>query len=200
MLVRDHMSREVVSISPQKTVEDVRQLFKRRRIRQVPVQDKDKLIGIITDRDVRSARSATARVANVMTAKPFIISPDASVDEAARMMRTYKIGALPVVAEKRLEGILTASDVLDAFVELSGVGEPTYRIVLSGKKLSKQAEGRLRKIIDHNHGELKWLHHDGKHRPPETHLRVRVRRVDDVVTELEAAGFELARVVSAKKR
>jgi acetoin utilization protein AcuB len=200
MLVRDHMSRDVISIEPQRSVEDVRQLFKRRRVRQVPVQEKNRLVGIITDRDVRSARSATAKVANVMTAKPFIISPDASVDEAARMMRTYKIGALPVVAEKRLEGILTASDVLDAFVELSGVGEPTYRLVLSGKKMSKQSEARLRKIIDQNHGELKWLHHDAKQRPAETHLRLRVRRVDDVVTALEAAGFDVARVVSAKKR
>jgi acetoin utilization protein AcuB len=199
MLVRDHMSREIVSVGPQQSVEEVRQLFKRRRIRQAPVQEKDRLIGIITDRDVRSARGATAKVANVMTAKPFIISPEASVDEAARMLRTYKIGALPVVAEKRLEGILTASDVLDAFVELSGVGEPTYRLVLIGKT-SKQSESRLRRIIDHNHGELKWLHHDAKQRPPETHLRLRVRRIDDFVTELEAAGFDVARVVSAKKR
>lgn len=199
MLVRDHMSREVVSVGPQQSVEDVRQLFKRRRIRQAPVQEKDRLVGIVTDRDVRSARGATAKVANVMTAKPFIISPEASVDEAARMLRTYKIGALPVVAEKRLEGILTASDVLDAFVELSGVGEPTYRLVLIGK-MSKQSESRLRRIIDHNHGELKWLHHDAKQRPPETHLRLRVRRIDDFVTELEAAGFDVARVVSAKKR
>jgi acetoin utilization protein AcuB len=197
MLVRDHMSRNVVSVEPQQTVEDVRQLFKRRRIRQAPVQEKNRLVGIITDRDVRSAKTATAKVANVMTAKPFIISPDASVDEAARMLRTYKIGALPVVAEKRLEGILTASDVLDAFVELSGVGEPTYRLVLSGK-MNKQSEARLRRIVDHNHGELKWLHHAAK--PPETHLRLRVRRIDDVVTELEASGFDVARVVSAKKR
>jgi acetoin utilization protein AcuB len=199
MLVRDHMSRDVVTVEPQQSVEDVRKLFKRRRIRQAPVRQKDRLVGIITDRDVRSAKTATAKVANVMTAKPFIISPDASVDEAARMLRTYKIGALPVVAEKRLEGILTASDVLDAFVELSGVGEPTYRLVLSGKA-SKRSEARLRRIIDHNHGELKWLHYDAKQRPPETHLRLKVRRVDDVVTELEAAGFDVARVVSAPKR
>jgi acetoin utilization protein AcuB len=199
MLVRDHMSREVVSVEPQQSIEDVRKLFRRRRIRQAPVQQKDRLVGIITDRDVRSAKTTGAKVANVMTAKPFIIAPDASVDEAARMLRTYKIGALPVVAEKRLEGILTASDVLDAFVELSGVGEPTYRLVLCGK-MAKQSESRLRRIIDHNHGELKWLHHDAKHRPPETHLRLRVRRIDDVVTELEAAGFDVARVVSAKKR
>jgi acetoin utilization protein AcuB len=199
MLVRDHMSRDVVSVEPQQSVEDVRKLFKRRRIRQAPVQQKNRLVGIITDRDVRSAKTATAKVANVMTAKPFIISPDASVDEAARMLRTYKIGALPVVAEKRLEGILTASDVLDAFVELSGVGEPTYRLVLSGN-MSKQSEARLRRIIEHHHGELKWLHHEAKQRTPETHLRLRVRRIDDVVTELEAAGFDVARVVSATKR
>lgn len=199
MLVRDHMSRKVVSFEPQDSVEAVRKVFKRRRIRQAPVQRNDRLVGIITDRDVRSAKTATARVAEVMTAKPFVISPDASVDEAARMLRTYKIGALPVVAEKRLEGILTASDVLDAFVQLSGVGEPTYRLVVSGK-MGKPAEARLRRIIDHNHGELKWLHVDRRPRRAETHLRIRVRRIEDVVTELEAAGFDVARVVAASKR
>lgn len=199
MLVRDHMSRNVVSVEPQQSVEHVRKLFKQRRIRQAPVQRRSQLVGIITDRDVRTAKIATAKVADVMTAKPLVISPDASVDEAARMLRTYKIGALPVVAAKRLEGILTASDVLDAFVQLSGVKEPTYRLVVSGTT-SKQSEARLRRIIDHHNGELKWLHVDRKSRPAETHMRLRVRRIDDVVTELEAAGFDVARVVSSSKR
>ena len=102
----------------------------------------------------------------------------------------------PVVARREAAVDRATRHVRDQ----SGVGEPTYRIVLSGRRMSRQTEAKLRRIIEHNNGELKWLHHDTKQRPPETHERLRVRRVDDVVTELEAAGFDVARVVSAEKR
>ena len=195
MLVRDRMVRKVITTEPQRSLAEVRALLRRHRVRQVPVLRGDRVVGIVTDRDLRSAPAAAKTVADVMTAKPFVISPDASVDEAARLMRTYKIGALPVVDGAALLGILTASDVLDAFVDLSGVAEPTYRIVLTGEP-GKQFEARIRHIVEKRRGELKWLHYDAKHRPAEIHLRVKVRHVDDVESDLEAAGFEVSSVVA----
>lgn len=196
MLVRDHMSRKVVTLDPQSSVEEARALLRRHRIRQVPVLRDGRLVGIVSDRDLRSASNAKRKISDVMTGKPFVISPIASVDEAARLLRTYKIGAVPVVEEGKLVGILSAADILDAFVELSGVAEPTYRLELVAKAGRKEDE--IRRIVEHNHGEVKWLHRpsNGKRRR-DVQLRVKVRRIDELVNRLEAAGFEVTSQVSS---
>jgi acetoin utilization protein AcuB len=195
MLVRDHMSRKVVTLNPQSSVEDARALLRRHRIRQVPVLRDGRLVGIVTDRDLRSAAGAKRKITDVMTGKPFVISPIASVDEAARLLRTYKIGAVPVVEEGKLVGILSAADVLDAFVELSGVTEPTYRLSLIAK--SGRSPEEIRRIVEHNRGEVKWLHRRGEGKGSDVQLRVKVRRIDDLVTRLEAAGFEVQSQVAS---
>jgi acetoin utilization protein AcuB len=188
------MSRKVVTLDPQSSVEDARALLRRHRIRQVPVLREGRLIGIVTDRDLRSATGAKRKITDVMTGKPFVISPVASVDEAARLLRTYKIGAVPVVEDGKLVGILSAADILDAFVELSGVEEPTYRLALVAK--GRRSEDEIRRIVEHNRGQVKWLHHrEGKGR--DLQLRVKVRRIEDLVTRLEAAGFEVKSQVAS---
>lgn len=80
-----------------------------------------RLVGIVSDRDLRGRGLSRQAAVDVMAARPVSIAPDASVDEAARIMRAHRISSLPVVEGKRPVGILTATDVLDAFVDLSGV-------------------------------------------------------------------------------
>jgi acetoin utilization protein AcuB len=65
-----------------------------------------------------------------MTRRPYTISPDSAIEEAALIMREKKIGCLPVVEGGRLVGILTETDILDAFIESMGVSGPGYRIEL----------------------------------------------------------------------
>jgi acetoin utilization protein AcuB len=195
MLVQDHMSRKVVTIGPQASVDDARKLLRRHRIRQLPVLRNGRLSGIVTDRDLRSTGTRSRKVADIMTAKPFVISPLASVDEAARLLRMYKIGALPVVDGKTLAGIITGSDVLEAFVELSGVAEPSFRVSIVNRR-GKNAEPQIRKIAERRRAEIKWLHQG----PSQLQLRVKTRRIDDLVTELEGAGFEVASVVASATR
>ena len=199
MLVADHMSRRVVTVEPQVSVADVKALFAKHRIRQLPVLRRDRVVGIITDRDVRAVRDVKRKVSDVMTAKPLVISSLASVDEAARLLRTYKIGALPVVDGGRLVGIVTGSDVLDAFVELSGVTEPSYRLTVSGDA-DDGAEPVIRRVVEQTHAELKWLHRVRRGHQSEFQARLKARRIDDVVTKLEAAGLEVSGVVSSRKQ
>jgi acetoin utilization protein AcuB len=199
MLVRNRMSSKVITIGPEQSLTAARNLLHRHRIRQLPVVRKRRLVGIITDRDLRGARENESTVADLMTPKPMVIGPNASVDEAARVLTAHKIGALPVVDGGKLIGILASSDILDAFVDLSGVGETTYRIVISGAK-GKQAERAVREIVAQKRGELKWLHPDTRH-PNKLHLRLKTRSVDDVVTALEAAGLNVdALVAPARSR
>lgn len=198
MSVADHMSPRVVTADPQMPVADAKALFAKHRIRQLPVLRRDRVVGIITDRDVRSSRDPKRKVADAMTAKPLVISPHASVDEAARLLRTYKIGALPVVDGGKLVGILTGSDVLDAFVELSGVAEPSYRLTVSGQA-DDGAEPVIRRVVEQIHGELKWLHRVRRGQRSEIQARLKARRIDDVVTKLEAAGLEVSSVVASPR-
>lgn len=198
MLVANRMSARVVTIEPQQSLEQARTLLLKHKVRQLPVLKQKKLVGILTDRDLRSAPTTAKLVGEVMTPKPLFVGSAASVDEAARLIRLHRIGALPVVDDGRLVGILSATDVLDAFIDLSGVGDYTYRIALSNAK-GRQAQQKVRQIVlDRGRGELKWLHADTKN-PNKLHLRLKARRVDDVVTALEAAGFDVDAVVAPAK-
>ncbi len=194
MLVRNRMSPNVITVEADYTIAEARTLLHRHRIRQLPVVRRERLVGIVTDRDLRSAPASAETVAEVMTTKPAVTSPGAAVDEAARQLRQRKFGALPVVEGGKLVGILTASDVLDAFVDLSGVGEATYRIVLSGAK-GKQAQQQVRQTVGSTRGELKWIHPDSRD-ASKLHLRLKARRIEDIVTALEAAGFEVDALVA----
>jgi acetoin utilization protein AcuB len=198
MLVRNSMSKKVIKVEPQEAVAAARALMDRHRIRQLPVMQKHRLVGIVTDRDLRSAPAQAKTVAQLMTRKLITIAPNASVDEAARLLRAHKIGALPVVERNKVIGILSASDVMDAFVDLSGVREPTYRLELSGAR-GKQAAQEVRQAVHNGRGELKWLHPDSRD-PNRLHLRLKARRIDDIVTALEAAGLDVTAVVASASK
>jgi acetoin utilization protein AcuB len=198
MLVRNRMSRKLVTVGPQQSLAEARVLLDKHGIRQLPVVRHDRLVGILTDRDIRSARTPKKAVEDVMTSKPVVVGPNVPVDEAARVLRTHKIGALPVVEGGHIVGILTGSDVLDAFVDLSGVAEPTFHLTVTAEGLD--SERRIREIIAHERGELKWLHRDRRQRTGQVHLRVKARRIDDIVTELDAAGFEVQALIAPSKR
>jgi acetoin utilization protein AcuB len=192
------MSKRIITVRPQDPVADAQALLHRYRIRQLPVLRQRRLVGIVTDRDLRSAPPAAKTVGELMSAKLIVIAPEASVDEAAHLLRAHKIGALPVVERSTLVGILTSSDILDAFVDISGVAETTYRVTLSGAQ-GKQAEQEVRQVVQRTRSELKWLQRDSRN-PTQVHLRLKAPRIDDLVTGLEAAGFEVTSVVAPSRR
>ena len=121
--VRDWMSRNPVAVSPELSVEHVIRLMRAHGIRHVLVMDGERLVGIISNRDLRrlvvgegSALSPRSPAGRIMTESPVTVSPEAPLIEAAREMLDRKIGALPVVEENRLIGILTKSDAFEALL------------------------------------------------------------------------------------
>ena len=191
------MSKRLVTVAPEDTVAEVRALLAKHGIHHLPVIKEQRLVGIVTDRDARSAPTKSKSVADIMTAKPVVISPDTFVDEAARRLRRHRIGGLPVVENGRLVGILTAADVLDAFVDLSGAREATTQIVLAGAKGSKAAE-QVREIVRKARGELKWLHRDSND-PSRVFLRLKAPRIDDIEYALEAAVFTIDAIIGSSR-
>jgi len=140
MKVRELMTGAPITVSPETPVFDARQTMIRERIRHLLVTEHHRLVGIVTDRDIRlnlpsQATSlsvwemnyllAQLTVDKVMTTAVIIIGPDLDARDAARLMLEHKIGALPVLDAEHLIGIITETDVLRAFARTP---EPPGRI------------------------------------------------------------------------
>ncbi len=131
MDVSQWMTKSVVTIKPHDSLRHARERLAKYRINQLPVVVNDKLVGIVTDRDIRDAYPSSLRllhgkdidefgdshtVEEVMTYNVVSISPQTSLREAAQRLRKDRFGALPVVEEGKLVGIITRSDLLDAML------------------------------------------------------------------------------------
>jgi acetoin utilization protein AcuB len=143
MLVQDVMQPNVVTVTPGTTLPEALMLTRQRRLRHLPVLDEGKLVGIVSDRDLKRASPSPATrlasgeitywlarvtMAEIMTRAVVTIAPMFPVEEAARLMVTEKISALPVTEAGRLVGIITETDVLEVFVKALGTGEPSSRL------------------------------------------------------------------------
>jgi CBS domain-containing protein len=143
MRVKDWMTASPLTVSPDTGVFDARRLMLERRIRHLPVTSDDGLIGILTDRDVRLTLPSPANtlsvwevnyllarltVAEVMTRAVITVGGDRDIAAAAHLMLEHKIGALPVVEDGRLVGILTETDLLRALLHTQeSPGHPRVR-------------------------------------------------------------------------
>ena len=142
LLVKDSMTREIVTLSPDETAGTALALCRERRIRHLPVLSEGRLVGIVSDRDLRSStpalgdqsRAAALQeilVEDVMARDVVTTLPDDPIEQAANTMRERRIGCLPVVEGGELVGIITASDVMDALVYLIGANEPGSRMEIA---------------------------------------------------------------------
>jgi acetoin utilization protein AcuB len=143
MLVRDVLTPNVISVSPKTTLPEAVRLMRERGIRHLPVVEDGKLVGIVSDRDLKRAMASPATslevheltyllnrlaVGEIMTRTVITIGAMFPVEEAARLMVMEKVSALPVTDADRLIGIVTETDVLDLFVRAMGAGTPSSRL------------------------------------------------------------------------
>ena len=162
MFVSRSMTREVITVDKEATIFDAQELLAKNKIRHLPIIDKDRrLVGIITDRDIRSAlpynslmehsgekeneRVSKFKVKDIMTKDPISISPAYTIQDALLLIQKSKVGALPVVDDDlKLTGIISVRDLLRAFINVLGIGEPgTLLCILVEEKI-----GQLKKIVD----------------------------------------------------
>lgn len=142
LLVKDSMTREVTTVTPETTAAEALALCREGRIRHLPVLESGSLAGIVSDRDLRSATPALGdpnraaaleriTVGSVMSREPTTALPDDPIEQAANEMRERGIGCLLVVEDGGLVGIITTADVMDALVHLVGAREPGSRMVIA---------------------------------------------------------------------
>jgi acetoin utilization protein AcuB len=208
MLVKKRMTRDPVTVSPADSLADALRLTRTRRIRHLPVVSGGEVVGIVSDRDVRLAMPSPltesddrrvafleqTRIADVMRGEVSTIGPHDTVEDAATLMRRRRIGALPVVdAHGRLLGIITESDVLDAFVEILGPPGQSSRIEVALPDRAGELARAMRII-----GEEQGVNICSLMVPPgaageQRVAIVQVATIDprQVIEALEAAGFEV---------
>ncbi|MCL4803809.1 MAG: CBS domain-containing protein [Anaerolineae bacterium] len=130
LTVNDLMTVIPNTVTPQSTLRQIIELMKAQACRQLPVLENGKLVGIITDRDVRLVMNSplvlhgrwqdeeildNINANTCMTPDPMTVTPDTPAYQAANMLSIYKFGALPVVDDGELVGIITVTDFLNYF-------------------------------------------------------------------------------------
>lgn len=210
MRVRDKMTPDPVSITPQTTIAGALSLMREGNFRRLPVVDRGELVGIVTDRDLSEvspspATSLSIFELNYLLARTKInsiikkqevifIHPDAYLEEAALMMRDNEIGAIPVVENGELVGIITESDIFEAFIELMGLRDPGTRLELELEDKPGMLV-RVSEIVWKNGGDISHLavfHKD----PGRANLILQLR-ITDASTIVKALKDEGITVQSA---
>src|ERR1700694_1370730 len=130
MKIAEVMSRSVVTLTPEQTLRDAVELLRSKHIRHLPVVEDSKLIGIVTDRDVKRATPSLlagvdreeydrvldeTKIAQIMTREPMTVTPETGLKAAVQVFIDHKVGALPVVSDGLLVGIITEIDLLRVF-------------------------------------------------------------------------------------
>lgn len=142
------MTREVVTVTPSTSLTEAVELLRSHTIRHLPVIDDGRVVGILTDRDLRFAMGAgassdEAAAADVMNAPAITVPPETPVESAARTLIEHRIGCLPVVEDGALVGILTESDLLRSFVDLMVGRQRHSRLEI----LAPDRPGELARIV-----------------------------------------------------
>jgi acetoin utilization protein AcuB len=204
MLVQDVMQTKLFTVTPDTTLPEAVRLTGQRGIRHLPVLDQDRLVGMLSDRDLKRAMASPAtsleahelrylldslRVGEIMTRAVITIGPTSPIEDAARLMVLEKIGALPVTDGDRLIGLVTETDVLRLFIRAMGVGEPSTRLdVVVGNRPHALAEAvQAVEAAGAEISSLVTLASEGGCK--EVVIRVRTINPAPVVWALQARGF-----------
>ena len=139
MLVSNWMSKNVITVGVDDSMQDAMKQMKEKDIRMLPVLKKGKLVGVVTDRDLKRASASDAttldvhellylvskiKVGNIMTKNPITVPQNFTVEETAEVLLKHKISGVPVVDQNgQLVGTITQTDLFRVLISLTGVGK-----------------------------------------------------------------------------
>lgn len=146
MLVHEWMTENPQVVSSQTPIMEAMHLLRAGGYRRLPVVDGDKLVGIVTDKDLKEATPSKATtlsvyelnyllsklsISEVMKSPVITVRPDDPVEQAAVLMEEHKVSGLPVVDGDKVVGIITITDILRAFVGVLGLREGGIRVTVN---------------------------------------------------------------------
>lgn len=208
--MREKIQRNPVTIGPEASFYEVRNLIHEKGVRHLPVIDKNNmLVGIVTDRDIREAAPSDAtllsvqelnyllgklKVSSFMTPKDKLITinPDTIIEEAVQLMHDNKIGCLPVLEQGKLYGIFTETDALDHLVDIFGFKQKGTRLTLALEDKPGTMLGILELFKKHNINIISIVTPsfmvEGKRIAA---IRIKTEDYKEVVKDLEKAGYDV---------
>lgn len=200
MYVKSKMTPNPVTVTPDVSISTAFGIMKERQFRRLPVVQGGKLIGIVTEKELQQVSPSTATslsvfelnyllekttIKDAMSRDPITVQDDDLIEKAALLMRTNKVGALPVMHGDQLVGMITESDIFDAFIDTMGFRNPGVRLDLRLEDRAgsiaavinaiSQAGGNITHLTMHGDGELV--------------VRIAEEHAEAVVKALEAAGY-----------
>jgi acetoin utilization protein AcuB len=194
MLVKNWMSKEVVTVDADDSMQNAIYILQEQNIKKLPVMEKGQIAGIITDRDLKKASPSDAttldmhellfliskiKVRDLMTKLVYTVQPDYTVEEAAAILLEKRISGLPVVDESnRLIGIITRSDLFRVIISLSGLGKKGIQFAIRIKDMPGTIK-EVRELI-HEYGARTASILSSSDNAPPDHLNFyfRIYRID----------------------
>lgn len=213
MKVRDRMTANPITIDLNASVSDAFTLMKENNIRRLPVMDKGELRGIVTLGDLNQATPSMATSLSIhelnyllarTTVKDVLpqeqevitVSPDAYIETAAKIMRQHTISGLPVMEDGKLVGMVTETDIFDAFIDILGVKTAHTRIDC----YIAERPGTLGEITnlfgDKGMNIINTVvYYDERKKQYKLILRAEELNCDEVLAELKKRGYEVESVI-----
>lgn len=212
MLVKEIMTANPVTIDKSSNIADALELMRTNKFRRLPVLDKGTLVGIVTDGDLvevspSPASSLSVFELNYLLAKTKIedifkknkklitIEADALVEEAALLMRDNKIGGVPVVENGGLVGIITETNIFDAFIDIMGLRNIGTRITLELPEDKPGLIADISGVIKQNDGNITHFTTYDTHRNTfRIIIRINQGDLDKITSELKDKKFNIISV------
>jgi len=206
--IREKIQKDPITISPDASFYEARNIIHEKGVRHLPVVDKNnRLVGILTDGDIREAAPSDAtllsvqelnyllgklKVSSFMTPKEKLITitPDTIIEEAVQLMHDNKIGCLPVLEGDKLYGIFTETDALDHLVDVFGFKDKGTRLTVA----LEDKPGTMLEVFEifkkHNISVISMVSPsfmvEGKRVAA---IRIRTEEYEPIVKDLEKAGY-----------
>ena len=214
MLVKDRMTRNPVTITPDTSFPQALRIIHESRFRHLPVVDREgKVLGIVTETDLLRASPSSAsslsiyemnyllanlQIREVMSSPPITVPEDSPLEEAARTMVENRIGCLLVMRDDDLVGVITETDIFKAFVEVLGSEEASLRVTLRVPDVRGEL-ARLAGVIADVGGNLCSVASFRGEDPEHVYITFRLEGVEEevLIPALKAEGEEVVHVCCA---
>jgi acetoin utilization protein AcuB len=208
MKIRDIMTKDPMTVDSETPINEAKRTMKENNIRRLPVVDRGKLVGMVTERMILEASPSPAtslsiyelhyliskmKVKDIMVRNPITISPDTTFKEALLLGQEKRIGAFPVVDNGKVVGIVTESDLVRFVTGIWGAKENASTIIIEGVS---QHFGLFREVVDvidrHEVPILSFM----TYVPPgrvgcNLIIRVKTKEVDFLKRDLKKAKFKV---------
>lgn len=209
MLVKEKMTPNPLTITKSTNIASALQIMRENKIRRLPVLDGEKIVGIVTDRDLSEvspspATSLSIFELNYLLSKTKIgdilpknkdvitISENTFLEEAALLMREHKIGGIPVTNDNgTLVGIITETNIFDAFIDIMGFKQEGYRITIRFIDDQPGMLADITNIIASSKGNITHIttfYDEANH--PRLVIRINQGNIDKIMDSLKENGYE----------